>query len=135
MKRASSRASATTSVVEGQRTRRSLLSHCYLRQSRHYLRIELASRSARELPDGFLWRATSPVGSAVNHHIIGICGGHYSRRERYLLCLEPVGVAATVVALVVVPDHLCDPAKAPYLLDHSRSDIWVTLDELPLLLR
>src|SRR5215207_6085707 len=74
-----------------------------------YLHIELASRSAPELLEGFGRRtlgpvALGPVGPA-NHHVVGVNHRHYARPERYLIPFKPIGVTASVRTLVVMPDH------------------------------
>src|SRR5215210_8680371 len=71
--------------------------------------IELASRFAPELLEGFRGRtlgpvALGPVGPA-KHHVVGVHHRHYARSERYLISFEPIGVTSSVRALVVMPDH------------------------------
>src|ERR687891_2851289 len=73
-----------------------------------YPHIELASRFVPELLEGFGRRplgpvALGPVGPA-NHHVVGVHHRHYARSERYLIPFEPIGVTASVRALVVMPD-------------------------------
>src|SRR5215208_4635578 len=72
--------------------------------------IELASRFAPELLEGFGGRplgpvALGPVGSA-KHHVVGVNHRHYARPERYLISsFEPIWVTASVRTLVVMLDH------------------------------
>src|SRR5215212_7157876 len=72
--------------------------------------IELASRFAPELLEGFrrrtLWPvAVGPIGSAPKHNVVGVNRRHYACPERYLISLEPIGVTASVRTLVVMLDH------------------------------
>src|SRR5215208_3384412 len=77
--------------------------------------IELASRFAPELLEGFGGRllgpvALGPVGPA-KHHVVGVHHRHYARSERCLIPLEPIGVTASVWKLVVMPDHRERPGE------------------------
>src|SRR5215210_8024635 len=90
-------------------TRRSLRIPKQPPQRLDHPHIELASRFAPELLEGFGGRtlgpiAFGPVGPA-KHHVVGVHHRHYARSERYLISFEPIGVTATVRALVVMPDH------------------------------
>src|SRR5215212_10529973 len=72
--------------------------------------IELASRFAPELLEGFGRRtlgpvAVGPIGSAPKHNVVGVNRRHYARSERYLIPFKLIGVTASVRALVVMPDH------------------------------
>src|SRR5215211_4507607 len=77
--------------------------------------IELASRFATELLEGFRRRtlgpvavvpvAVRPVGPAPKHHVVGVHRRHNARPERYLIPFKPIGVTASVRTLVVMPDH------------------------------
>src|SRR5215213_7928133 len=77
--------------------------------------IELASRFAPELLEGFCGRTLGPVAfgpvGPAKHHVVGVHHRHYARSERYLIPFEPIRVTASVRTLVVMPDHRERPGK------------------------
>src|SRR5215212_8821811 len=104
-----------------------------------YPNIELASRFAPELLEGFRGRTLGPVAfgpvGPAKHHVVGVHHRHYARTQGYLIPFEPIGVTASVRTLVVMPDHRDRPEERLYRFDHPCSYLGVAFDGRPFLLR
>src|SRR4051812_12911866 len=68
--------------------------------SRGHPGVELRTGVGEQLPSGRLDRQRRAVGPVGGHRVEGIAAGDDSRLDRDLLTCEPVGIAATVPALV-----------------------------------
>ena len=61
---------------------------------------KLAAGASLELAEGVRDVHLVSVGARRDHCVIGIADGDYSRAERDVCAIEPVGVAGAVEALV-----------------------------------
>src|SRR5688572_23662318 len=73
-------------------------------QGLHHPRVELVARAPEKLSEGLLDAAGSPVGASRGHGVEGVGNGDDPGELRDVLACQSHRVAATVQALVVVPD-------------------------------
>ena len=98
------------------------------------LRVELRAAAAAQLRDALLVRERRPVHAARRHGVVGVDQAEQPGDERDLLAGQAVGVAAAVVALVMVA-HAGHVLVVQQRLDDLGADGRVLLHQRPLLVR
>src|SRR2546430_69583 len=74
----------------------------------HEVRVPLRTRASAKLRDRSLRCSRGTVGTVARHRVIGVTDRDDHRRGWYLAALQAFGIAASVMAFVVVPDDRHD---------------------------
>src|SRR2546430_9380608 len=79
----------------------------------HEVGVPLRTRASAKLRDSSFRCSRGSVGTVARHRVIGVTDRDDHCRRWYLATLQPFGIAASVMAFVVVPDDRPDARGRP----------------------
>ena len=109
---------------------RVVVSQIDLEEGRRHLRIEVGARAPLDFSTNGLAVSPFPIRTSGSHRIEGVDDGHQATEFGNVVGLEPVWIAASIPALMVVSDTSEQFTHSGNVLENTEADVGMLLDEI-----